>query len=76
MAYTIKKHARKKANLKKMGANVFYQFIYPILAKQFLLGNDYDIFAKLVSEMFTLSTEQWSNVLSSWEMKEDLLSND
>lgn len=76
MANTIKKHIRKKANLKKMGANVFYQFIYPVFAKQFLLGSDYETFAKLVSEMFTLSQDQWSNVLSSWEMKEDLLSND
>ena len=71
-----KKSIRKKANLKKMGANVFYQFIYPVFAKEFLLGSDLKTFVKLVETMFILSEEQWSNTLSSWETKEDLLNND
>lgn len=53
----------------------FYEEIYPIFKRDFLLGNDYEEFAKKVSEKFTLNSEQWENVLECWEQKEDILSN-
>ena len=59
-------------NLQK---DFFHEEIYPIFKKDFLLGNNYEEFAKKVSEKFTLNSEQWGNVLECWEQKEDILSN-
>ena len=65
---------KQKADLSKIGANVFYQYIYPIYHRDFLLGSDYDVFAKKVQETFILNEKQWDSVLAEWEIKEDILS--
>lgn len=49
--------------------DVFYKHIYPLLAREFLLGSDYQTFADLVSRFFILSKEQWEEVLEEWELK-------
>ena len=66
---------KKKADLTKMGAGVFYKYIYPVVARDFLLGDDYEEFAQLVSVWFVLTPEQWQTVLYEWELKEQILSN-
>lgn len=65
---------RSKVNLSKIGCKIFYQYIYPLVAKEFLLGNDYEVFAQKVSEIFILNSEQWACILAEWETKEYILS--
>ena len=64
---------RRKIDLSKIGANVFYKFIYPMFARDFLFGTDYDEFAHIVSGHFILNEKQWSAVLAEWEVKEQIL---
>ena len=54
---------------------MFYLYIYPLFAKEFLLGNNYENFAQLVSEVFILTSEQWDCVLEEWNTKEFILIN-
>lgn len=55
---------------------MFYLYIYPLFAKEFLLGDDYEKFAQLVSEVFILTSEQWECVLEEWNTKESILLSD
>ena len=55
-------------------SKVFYGYLYPLFAKQFLFGSSYQIFAELVQESFVLTPEQWEAVLQEWELKETILS--
>ena len=44
---------KSKINLKKVyKTKVFNEFIYPVFAKDFLFGSDYELFAQLVSKKF------------------------
>lgn len=52
----------------------FDKFIFPLYAKDFLLGSNYENFAKLVSEDFILTSDQWEYILKEWELKEKILS--
>jgi hypothetical protein len=62
-------------NLSKVEVSkVFYGYIYPVFAKEFLLGNDYELFALHIGRYFILSPEQWEAVLNEWEIKETILS--
>ena len=58
------------------GKFIFYKYIYPVLAKEFLFGNNYEIFANSVSELFDLDEDQWDEVLDEWETKETILKAD
>ena len=54
---------------------VFYGYIYPVFAKEFLIEcQTYEQFARVVSNVFILTPEQWNSVLLEWEIKEDILS--
>jgi len=64
---------KTKADLTGIGSKVFYQYIYPVYAKEFLLGSDYDQFAKKVQETFILNAEQWNCILTEWDIKEMIL---
>ena len=57
-------------NLTRIKAPIFYKWVYPLLAREFLLGSDYEAFTDLVKRFFTLSKEQWEEVLEEWEYKE------
>lgn len=66
---------KQKVNLSAVRpSKVFYDYIYPVLARSFLFGNNYQIFAELVQESFILTPEQWEAVLQEWELKETILS--
>lgn len=65
---------KTKINLSGIKKDVFYKFIYPLFAKEFLIyGINYENFAKLVETTFILSPEQWAEVLEEWECKENLI---
>ena len=55
--------------------NTFYGHIYPMFAKEFLLGNDYEKFAGLVGDNFILTSDQWGEILKEWEEKEQILAD-
>lgn len=55
---------------------MFYLYVYPLFAKEFILGDDYEKFAQLVSEVFILTSEQWEYVLEEWNIKESILTSD
>jgi len=61
---------KNKTNFTKLGNDIFYKYIYPVLAKEFLLGNNYEEFANKVSKLFILNPEQWEVILYEWEFKE------
>ena len=67
---------RKKVNLTKVyKTKVFAEYIYPVFAKEFLFGSDYEAFAKIVSDCFVLTSEQWECILIEWEFKESILTD-
>lgn len=63
----------KKFDYSKSKEDIFYKVIYPIYAREFLLGNDYEVFAFIVSANFILNSEQWEYILEHWEQKEQIL---
>ncbi len=66
---------KTKLNLSKVHhSKVFYGYIYPIYAKEFLFGSDYELFALLLEKHFILTPEQWEIILTEWEFKEQILS--
>jgi len=68
---------RTKVNLKNIyKTKVFNEYIYPVFAKEFLFGSDYEQFATLVQSMFILTPEQWECVLIEWEFKEQILTTE
>ena len=65
--------ANKKFDYSKSTGDIFYKIIYPIYAKEFLFGNDYEKFVYIVSAKFILNTTQWEFILEHWELKESIL---
>ncbi len=63
----------KRFNLTHLKCDVFYKIIYPLYAREFLFGDNYEEFASLVEQSFLLNETQWENILREWEFKEDLL---
>lgn len=63
----------KKFDYSNSKTDIFYTIIYPIYAKDFLFGNNYEDFAFAVSANFILNAEQWEYILQHWEEKESLL---
>jgi len=65
-----------KIDLSEIKEDVFYKWIYPVFARDFLFGAMYyEDFANMVGNRFILSVEQWSEVLDEWEFKERLLTD-
>jgi len=54
--------------------DIFYKIIFPIYAKEFLYGSNYENFAFTISANFILNSEQWEYILEHWEEKERILS--
>ena len=53
--------------------DIFYKILYPIYAKEFLYGSNYEDFAFTISANFILNSEQWEYILEHWEQKESIL---
>lgn len=58
-----------------MHSSKVFNYIYPAFAKEFLLQDDYEVFADAVKEKFDLTTDQWMALLEEWEFKERILNN-
>lgn len=63
----------KKFDYSKSTEDIFYKIIYPIYAKAFLFGNNYDDFAFTVSANFILNEPQWNYIREHWNNKEEIL---
>jgi hypothetical protein len=63
----------KKFDYSKSKEDIFYKILYPIYAKDFLYGNDYESFSFTISANFILNAEQWDYILEHWEQKESIL---
>ncbi len=63
----------KKFDYSKSTEDIFYKIIYPIYAKEFLYGGNYEQFAFTVSANFILNAAQWELILKHWEQKEEIL---
>lgn len=63
----------KKFDYTQSTEDIFYKIIYPIFAKEFLYGDNYENFAFMVSANFTLNDVQWQMILEHWEEKESIL---
>jgi len=67
---------KEKVNLAAIHeTKVFYGYIYPVYAKEFLFMNNYQQFAEMVQLSFILTPAQWEVVLNEWEFKERILSS-
>jgi hypothetical protein len=65
---------KQKVNLSAVHpSKVFYGYLYPLFARPFLFGSNYQQFAEMVQMEFFLSPEQWEAVLQEWELKEKIL---
>ena len=53
--------------------DIFYKIIYPVYAKEFLYGSNYENFVFLVQANFKLNSNQWQKILEHWELKESIL---
>lgn len=65
--------ANRKFDYSKSTVDIFYEKIYPLYPKEFLFGNNYEKFARLISTNFILNEEQWEYILEHWELKETIL---
>lgn len=63
----------KKFDYSKSKEDIFYKVVYPIYAREFLFGDNYENFAFIVSANFILNSEQWEYILEHWELKESIL---
>jgi len=63
----------KKFDYSKSTEDIFYKLIYPVYAREFLFGNNYEQFAFLVEANFILNAPQWEYILEHWEQKESIL---
>lgn len=63
----------KKFDYSHINKDIFYQIIYPVYAKEFLYGTDYENFAFVISANFILNPIQWDYILEHWEEKERLV---
>lgn len=57
----------------KSKEDIFYKVIYPLYAREFLFGTNYEHFAFLVEANFILNAPQWAYILEYWEQKESIL---
>lgn len=64
---------RKRLNLTAMHPTKVWAVIYPLYARQFLFGRDYDTFAQMVAQECILTPNQWDAILAEWEFKEYFL---
>ena len=65
-----------KIDLSKHKGEVFYKYIYPLFAQDFLFNSEfYEDFANLISRDFKLNPTQWEYILSEWELKESILTD-
>jgi hypothetical protein len=64
----------KKFDYSKSKVDIFYSILYPLYAKEFLFGDNYEKFALTISANFILNSEQWEYILEHWELKESILS--
>ncbi len=60
----------KKFDYSKSTEDIFYKIIYPLYAKDFMYGKDYEHFAFTLSANFILNSQQWEYILEHWEAKE------
>ena len=63
----------KKFDYSTSKEDIFYKVIYPMYAKEFLFGSNYEQFAFLIQANFILNSEQWDYILDHWEQKESIL---
>ena len=63
----------KKFDCSKSTEDIFYKIIYPLYAREFMFGNNYEQFAFLVSANFILNAQQWGYILEHWDQKESIL---
>jgi len=63
----------KKFDYSNSKEDIFYKIIYPIYAKAFLFGDNYEAFVFEVSANFILNSEQWEYISEHWEEKEKIL---
>lgn len=63
----------KKLDYSKTTTDIFYKILYPIFAKEFLFGNDYNYFISTVSNNFILNDTQLEYILEHWKQKEGIL---
>ena len=61
----------RKLDYSKSNQDIFYKIIYPLFAREFIYGSNYEIFANLVSQHFILNPAQWEYILEIWEEKEN-----
>jgi hypothetical protein len=67
---------KQKVNLSGVHpSKVFYGYLYPLFARPFLFGSNYQEFAEMVSMEFKLTPQQWEAVLQEWELKETILAD-
>lgn len=67
------KETATKVDLSNVPGEVFYKYIYPMSAKEFLFGVRYEEYAEFIGAKFILHPEQWEDVLMQWEFKEGML---
>jgi hypothetical protein len=61
-----------KINFADYNRDIFYSHIYPLYAKEFMFGSNYEEFAKLLSSNFIFNDIMWEYILDHWEHKESL----
>jgi hypothetical protein len=67
---------KAKINLSAFHPEKAWKMVYQVYTREFLFGSDYEQFAEMVATEFTLTSEQWQQVLDEWEFKERMLSDD
>lgn len=63
----------KKFDFSKSTEDIFYKVIYPLYAREFLFGKDYESFVFLIEANFILNAQQWEYILGHWEKKESII---
>jgi hypothetical protein len=64
---------KKKVDLRKIRyTEVFRDYIFPVLAKEFLFSENYEDFAQIVQGHFMLIEKQWESLLIEWEFKNEI----
>ncbi|MDA3780313.1 MAG: hypothetical protein PF487_08890 [Bacteroidales bacterium] len=62
---------KKKINIHP--SKLFYGYLYPLYAREFLFGDDRNKFIELIDMDFDLTPNQWNAVLIAWDEKEYIL---
>lgn len=61
-----------KINYSKIKSDIFYQHIYPLYAKEFLFGQDLEVFMFLLEANFMFSDYQKECIKKYWNSKTEL----